>query len=230
MRTYWDERGRLNAPFYVDTTMSYDEPDMDHFFDAGYKTVSFALDTAPVRPPSTALAVDIGCGLGRMCVPLADRFDRVVGVDISQEMASRARRLVRRDNISFIVGDGSSLAAIRDSTADVVFSFAVLQHIPRVQMIDSYLKEAGRILRPGGLLVFQWSNLPGALRWRIRRSVFAILQHTRAGDRLGRDDPAFLGSRVPLDRITRALGAGGLRLVQTHGLGGQFAYAWAVKG
>jgi SAM-dependent methyltransferase len=101
--------------------------------------------------------------------------------------------------------------------------------MPSVKMIEGYISEAGRVLRPGGLFVFQWSNLPGALRWRARRTVFGLLQHTRFGERYGRDDPAFLGSRVPLSRIVRALERGGMRLAHTHGLGGQFAYAWAVK-
>src|SRR4051794_26873835 len=71
MREYWDERARVNAPWYVDTSLSFDEPDMERFFESGREIVSVALESAPVAPPSNGLAVEIGSGLGRMCVALA---------------------------------------------------------------------------------------------------------------------------------------------------------------
>jgi SAM-dependent methyltransferase len=229
MRSYWDERARKNAAWYVDTTLTFDDPDMEKFFAAAHATVSFALDSAPVQPPTAQLAVEIGCGLGRMCLSLSERFDRVIGVDVSPEMIERARGLVKSDRISFVVGDGATLPGVEDGSVDVVYAFTVFQHIPSVGVIERYIEEAGRVLRGGGLLVFQWNNTPGALRWRVRRFVLGKLQKFKLGERYERNDPAFLGSRVPFERVRAAVERGGMEVRKTDGLGALFAWVWAVR-
>lgn len=229
MRSYWDDRARVNAPWYVDTSLDFTAPDMVAFFDTGHRIVAEALDGTDAVGRG-ALAVEIGSGLGRVCLALADRFDRVVGVDVSPEMVRRARELVTADNVEFVLGDGSSLEGISDESADLVLSFTVFQHIPDVSVIEGYIVDGARILRPGGSLVFQWNNESGSRLWRIRRSVLGALQ--RSGikrERHMRHDPAFLGSRVPLPLVEAALRRGGLELVQTRGLGTLYAWAWAKK-
>jgi SAM-dependent methyltransferase len=230
MRDFWDEAARANAAWYVDTSLEYDHPDMERFFATGRVIVSEALDGAPTQPPGRASAVEIGSGLGRVCLALADRFDAVTGVDISTEMVERAGKLVQDPRVSFIVGDGSSLAGVEDASADLVLSFTVFQHIPRVEVIQGYITEAGRVLRPGGLFVFQWNNGGGTVPWAMRRAILAGLQ--RVGfrrERYRRNAAEFLGSRVSVTRIDGALARGGMRLVQTKGLGTLFAWAWAVR-
>ena len=59
----------------------------------------------------SAMAVEIGSGLGRVCMALAERFDRVVGVDMSPEMVHRASEMVTDPRVSFRVGDGLGLPA-----------------------------------------------------------------------------------------------------------------------
>ena len=230
MRAYWDGRARENAAWYVDTSLDFTAPDMVAFFDTGRRIVAEALDDA-VPVPGEDLAVEIGSGLGRVCLALADRFRHVIGIDVSPEMVARARELVATDNVEFALGDGTSLAPIGDGEADLVLSFTVFQHIPQVSVIEDYIVDAGRILRPGGVLVFQWNNEAGTISWRARRAVLGLLQ--RSGlkrERHMRNDPAFLGSRVPLSRVEAALSRGGLTLQQTSGLGTLFAWAWATKG
>lgn len=230
MREYWDERARRNAPWYVDTSIDFSRPDMDRFFETGRRIVAEALDEAPAEPRSRHLAVEIGSGLGRVCLALADRFDRVVGLDVSPEMVGRARRLVEHDRVRFEVNDGQTMALVGDGDADLVLSFTVFQHIPRVTLIRRYLTEAGRVLRPGGLLVFQWNNTPGALRWRLRREVLSALQRVGLGrEEHGRNAAEFLGSRVPLAVIERTLRHAGLELRGTKGTGTLYAWAWAVR-
>lgn len=230
MRSYWDARAKQNAAWYVDTSLPYDQPDMERFFATGHSIVAEALDRAPVGPPGRQLAVEIGSGLGRVCRALADRFDRVVGVDVAPSMVEQARATVVDPRVTFELGDGSTLAQVADASADLVLSFTVFQHIPTVSVIEGYLREAGRVLRPGGLLVFQWNNTAGPLRWVARRTALSALQ--RSGlrpEQHGRNHAAFLGSRVGLARIQRALAAGGLELVETRGSGTLWAWAWAVR-
>jgi SAM-dependent methyltransferase len=230
MRRFWDEGARRNAAWYVDTSLDYDEPDMDRFFETGRVVVAEALDHRRGPAAGRALAVEIGSGLGRICGALAERFDRVIGVDISPEMVARASRLVTDPRISFIVGSGSTLDGVSEGSADLVLSFTVFQHIPKVKTIERYLLEAGRVLRPGGLFVFQWNNSPGWRRWALRRAVLAALQRTGLRpERFGRNASAFLGSRVPLPRVRRTLERGGMELEATSGTGTLFTWAWARR-
>jgi SAM-dependent methyltransferase len=230
MREYWDARARRNAPWYVDTSVDFSAPDMEQFFATGQAIVAEALDDAPASPSGRGLAVEIGSGLGRVCLALADRFDRVIGLDVSPEMVRRARELVGDPRVTFEVTDGVSLRGVASGGADLVLSFTVFQHIPKVAVIERYLAEAARVLRPGGLLVFQWNNLPGARRWRVRRSVLSILQRTGIWrEAHERHAPEFLGSRVPGPRIEQALARAGLELQGTKGDGTLFAWAWATK-
>src|SRR3954465_15768526 len=87
MREYWEERAKLNPAFYVDTSLDYDNPDMEQFLETGRRVVRIALDDPPaVAPAQLRSAVEIGCGMGRICLALRERFDAVVGYDISAEM------------------------------------------------------------------------------------------------------------------------------------------------
>lgn len=229
MRAYWEERARLNAAFYVDTSLDYDNPDMERFLQTGRVVVGLALDDPPVQPAEHGLAVEIGCGLGRICLALTERFDHVVGYDISAEMLDQARAVVADRPVDLRLTDGASLPGLQDRSADFVLTFTVFQHIPDVDVIRSYISEAGRVLAPGGVFAFQWNNTPGARRWRARRSVMAVAQKLGRGDGYGRDQPEFLGSRVELAVIDAALADAGLKRVGLREPGQLFTWAWATR-
>jgi SAM-dependent methyltransferase len=230
MRAYWEERARLNPAYYVDTSLDYDNPDMARFLETGQRVVSIALDEAPaVQPESSRVAVEIGCGMGRICLALSERFAQVIGVDISPEMLTRARELVTAPNVEFRLTEGASLPDVADASVDLVLSFTVFQHIPSVDVIRSYVADAGRVLAPGGMLVVQWNGMPGALRWRAQRVVRTLVGRLGRGDRYGRDAPEFLGSRVPVPQMEAMMRDAGLGLVATSGAGTLFTFGWARK-
>ena len=230
MRAYWDERARLNAAWYVDTTLDFEHPDMDRFFASGEQIVQDHYVDGLAHPTQTALAVEIGSGLGRICRGLRKHFDRVIGVDISEEMVRQARALVDDPGIQFLHGTGDGITGVDDASADLVFTFTVFQHIPDPSIVEDYIAEAGRVLRPGGVFVFQWNNESGSLSWRLRRTALSMLQRTGIRpERYGRHAPEFLGCRISRDRIERALGRAGLGLVGTQGDGTLFTWGWAVR-
>ena len=230
MRTYWERAAQTNAAWYVDTTLNFDEPDMEAFFETGETVVRLAIDDAPATASQSEHAVEIGSGLGRICAALARRFDRVTGVDISPEMVRRARDLVPDESVDFVVTDGASIKGVADASTDLVLTFTVFQHITAVDVIEQYVAEAGRVLRPGGVFVLQWNNTPGVLRWRLRRALLSTLQRTHIKPvPHGTNAAEFLGSVVPLERMRSALDAAGMDLVATRGEGTLFCWGWARK-
>lgn len=107
-----------------------------------------------------SLALDFGCGVGRITQALANHFDKVVGIDISEAMIAQAVTLNRRgDQCRYVSGD---LRQFADATFDFAFTLYVIQHIPR-SMQGNILRELVRVLKPGGLLIFQIAAPPRGL-------------------------------------------------------------------
>ena len=99
-------------------------------------------------------ALDFGCGVGRLTQGLSHHFRHVVGVDISSSMIAQAEgHNAAGRPILFVLGNEQNLP-LADGSTDFVFSLIVLQHIPRA-LQDLYLGEFLRVLRPGGVAVFQ---------------------------------------------------------------------------
>ena len=170
MREDWNRRGHENASHYVQSARN-DWEDRD-FFRSGEINVAKLVMTdmpricGPAKSPLDLSMVEIGCGVGRMTRMLARIFADVAALDVSDEMAARARaNTADLPNVTVLLGDGATLQPLASDSYDFVFSFIVFQHIPSFTVIASYCEEAYRVLRPGGLFKFQ---VQGRTSWRQR--------------------------------------------------------------
>lgn len=230
MRDYWDARAQENAAFYVDTTCDYDAPDMEQFFETGNEVVREALLDAPVQPAGRVRALEIGPGLGRICRALAPHFDQVVGLDVSAEMVRQARALVDDPNVTFEVGDGITLQPVQDASVDFVVTFTVLQHLPDRSAIVGYLREAARVLGPGGVLAAQWNGDAHPRRYRLRSAWWQLQRSLGVGSKQDhRVAPQFLGTPVPVPFVRSVLEDAGLMIEGTKGEGTLFSWIWARR-
>jgi len=88
-------------------------------------------------------ALDFGCGLGRMSAALSDRYNNVVGIDISDEMIQLARKHnAYAAAIKFEQVTGLPLPYPTRSF-DLVYSTIVVQHIPlpyNVGYVDEFFR------------------------------------------------------------------------------------------
>lgn len=230
VRAFWDARAKENAAFYVDTSLDYAEPDMDRFFETGRAVVDEALHQAPVRPERYGRALEVGSGLGRICRVLAEEFDEVIGVDIAPSMIAQAEELNADPKVSFTLGDGATLAGIDDDSIDFLVTFTVFQHQPTTDAIATYLAEAGRVLRSGGVLSVQWNNMdPSQLRRHVRKwKLLGPLRRLPTYQRV-QTEPAFRGTTASIGFMRAACEAAGLEVRGTKGEGTLFAWLWAKK-
>lgn len=128
-------------------------------------------------------AVEVGCGLGRMSVALADQFGRVVGVDIAPRLIEEACRRNELSQVSFEVADGVHLRPGSISQCDTVFSYEVFYYI-NPQGLTTYFQDAYQLLRSGGQFVFQLNLEPVRLQTRLsfllRRALYTCgIKHWR---------------------------------------------------
>jgi len=93
---------------------------------------------------------DLGCGTGQVAAALAPFVSRVIAVDRSADMLQAARRRVRETtNVEVRRGDLEALP-IPDEELDAATLLLVLHHLPDPA---AALREAARVLKPGGRLV-----------------------------------------------------------------------------
>ncbi|MBM3812860.1 MAG: methyltransferase domain-containing protein [Acidimicrobiia bacterium] len=159
MRREWDERARQNARHYVAT--GQEEWTDEEFFRSGERAVSEQIlndmtNICQGADPGKMKVLEIGCGAGRITQALAKVFGEVYAVDISGEMVAQARRaLAHLANVHIDQNSGTDLAVLGDIQVDFAFSCIVFQHIPSREVIENYVREVHRLLRPGGLFKFQ---------------------------------------------------------------------------
>ncbi len=226
MRRFWDARAAENARFYIDNTLNYFDPSDEAFWTHGETELDAMLDAVGAAIAPGDEVVEIGCGIGRMTRAIAARASAVRAIDISAEMLARARELGGdADTIEWVLGDGVSLAGIDDASADVCLSHVVFQHIPDPAITLHYVREIGRVLRPGGWAAFQISNDPGIHRRRTGREGLGIVLRGLTGrGPKGQANAAWLGSFVELDDLRRAAGEGGMSVKRVAGEGQQLCF------
>jgi SAM-dependent methyltransferase len=162
LRRHWNEYGRsdplwaiLTAPDKKGNRWSIDE-----FLQTGRDEIAQLMAYLAERRITVARgrALDFGCGAGRLTHALAAHFENALGLDIAPSMIAKARELhAGLPNVEFRVNSSNRLESIASGAVDLVYTRLVLQHMPP-RYIRGYLGEFARVLRPGGVAVFQ---LPG---------------------------------------------------------------------
>jgi SAM-dependent methyltransferase len=159
LQRVWDRLGRDDPLWAVltDARTKGGRWDAGAFFTTGVIEVDRILRRASEQnvEPDWTSALDFGCGVGRLTQALSRFFESTVGVDIAPSMIAEAeRRNINGLPCRFVVNAQPDLRLFDDSSFDLVLSLLVLQHInPRYS--KTYIGEFLRVLRPGGLAVFQ---------------------------------------------------------------------------
>ena len=164
-RLDWERLGEADPMWAIlsDPDLAGNRWDPEAFFSTGVREVeqnlrhlhALGLDVERDR------CLDFGCGIGRLTQALCDHFDRGDGVDVAASMVQRARSLNRCGaRCQYHVNQRGDLRLFEDAEFTFVLSLITLQHIEPLHS-KRYLAEFMRVLRPGGVALFQ---IPSALR------------------------------------------------------------------
>ena len=171
----WDEY----APFY----------DWENARTLGRRDVPFWLRLAK-RVGGRSL--ELGCGTGRISVPLARAGRRVVGIDRSAPMLERAARRIKslrrsvpsrsRGRLALVRGDIRTLPFADGAFSMVLAPYGILQSLVRDRDLTATLEAVARVLAPGG--VFGIDLVPDVPRWREYRNKTQLRGRARGGSRI----------------------------------------------
>ena len=116
----------------------------------------FGLDAEAPKPLNGLRLVDVGCGGGLLCEPLARMGATVTGIDAAEEgiAAARAHADAVGLAIDYRAATAESLVAAGESF-DAVISMEVLEHVADV---DAFLAACRDLTRPGGALALSTLN------------------------------------------------------------------------
>jgi ubiquinone/menaquinone biosynthesis C-methylase UbiE len=193
-RRAWDDWARVD-PLWAILTEPVHDQDEGEFFASGRDAVAMIVAEAARLgfPRERKVALDFGCGVGRLTHALAAHFETTHGLDIAPLMIERAEQLAAARGVTgcqFSVHAGDALSGFESGGVDFVCSLLVLQHLPSAASITSHLREFVRVLAPGGIAVFQLpTHVPGAsatetLRVRgMRRRLTNLLRRLGASPR-----------------------------------------------
>ena len=102
-----------------------------------------------------ACVLDVACGAGLIALPVARAGYRVEGVDLAGGALEVARRRVPEGaDATFRLGDATALDA-EAGAYDAVLLFDMLEHVEDPARV---VAEAGRVVRPGGVVLFNTFN------------------------------------------------------------------------
>lgn len=166
----------------------------------------WGVDSGSFTPLAGRRALDVGCGAGLLCEPLARLGAAVTGMDAAPENihAARAHAMQSGLRIDYRVG---SVEALGEAPFDLVTSLEVIEHVSDPA---AFVQGLARVLAPGGLLLLSTPNRT----WLSRLALITL------GEGLGQipagthDWQQFL----PPEALIALVSDAGLRLIETRGL------------
>lgn len=184
--------------------------DFSDLYEAGrLVAVRQTLRSQSLFPVEPTLLVDIACGQGRYTPFIHEAFPncQIVGIDISPAGLKLAAQRSSQNYFAAALGESLPLA---NNTVDMIFSIETLEHVFDVR---STLREWGRILKPGGKLLF---TTPCAnkfsLEWFIMYFTGGFEPTSDGIGRFRRDEPGHL-RRLTSRHVHQFFDEAGLRLV-----------------
>ncbi len=151
MRQEWDRRVAHDYRYWMSDGISSDE----EMFRAGARDFEILIQGLDKQALAAQVALEIGCGVGRLLHSASGIFKTAIGLDVSEQAIAEARRLLAtQNNVELMLGDGVGLGEIESSSIDFAYTFAAMSSMP-VPVIAMYLLELARVVKAGGQMRLQ---------------------------------------------------------------------------
>ena len=164
MREDWDKRALENSKHYIaNGKETWTDED---FYRSGEETLEWDIlsdmnNVCQGADPKQMKVLEIGCGAGRITRALAKRFGEIHAVDVSGEMVRQGREALKDfPNVHIYQNSGADVRVVPEIGFDFAYSTAVFHHIGSRDIIESYMLDVNRLLKPGALFKF---DLQGCL-------------------------------------------------------------------
>ncbi len=180
----WDDLARLDPLWAIASVPDrrHGAWDDDEFMATGRRKAARIVRRLDLlgAPATRRRALDFGCGVGRVTIPLADHFDEAVGVDVAPTMVDQARARASaagRDEVRFVLNEREDLELLDGERFDLVYTALVLQHLPSSEHVGRCARGLARLVAPGGVLMAQMpSRLAPWARLQPGRRLYAALR------------------------------------------------------
>lgn len=164
----WEEKAQQNPLYAIMTVEEFEgkgsdptewtDADREYFFEKGrafYQCYFKPILKRTGANPAETSVLEYGCGAGRILNAFLEEGYDVSGVDISPTMIKLCRKMVPGVSAAYVLEEDGTYKAPSESI-DLVYSYAVLQHIRRLDDVKTAIREMARVLKPGGHIKIQF--------------------------------------------------------------------------
>jgi ubiquinone/menaquinone biosynthesis C-methylase UbiE len=105
------------------------------------------------------VVLELACGEGRHSEQIVDQVSQLILMDVNEpNIKACQHRFKNYNHVRAIQNNGYNLEPLATNSIDSIFCYDAMVHF-EMNIIESYLKESYRVLKPNGKAIFHHSNL-----------------------------------------------------------------------
>jgi SAM-dependent methyltransferase len=192
----WERYATEDPHFFICTELP--KGDVAAFWQSGQDLVEQELVPLANRHKiNLGIALEIGCGVGRLALPLSRHFKSVIGLDLAEGMVSQATSLAAERSLAnarfLTIDDPERLCSALNSYGgkiDFAYSLLVFQHIDDFRVIEAYIGAIKQLLSPTGIAYLQFDTRAKSLLYWAKMALpdALLIRNLRSGVRRIRRD------------------------------------------
>ena len=125
------------------------------------------------------VTLELACGHGRHAEIVQPMAGKLILMDVFQDNLDVCkRRLSDKSNVVYLLGNGFSFDPVEDRTVSAIYCYDAMVHFAP-KLVESYIKDVSRVLKPGGMALFHHSNYVAPVNQHYGRNPNARNKMTR---------------------------------------------------